>query len=67
MASTSSNALTTPSVWDISRIDESALQTAEDLHIVLKSVFPQANIEVSEAYHLIKYISLILNEFQIIS
>ncbi|XP_054259403.1 deoxyuridine 5'-triphosphate nucleotidohydrolase-like [Macrosteles quadrilineatus] len=43
-----SSALTTPSVWDVSYIDGAGLESAEDLFIVLKSVFPQGNVEITK-------------------
>ncbi|XP_054257534.1 uncharacterized protein LOC129005657 [Macrosteles quadrilineatus] len=41
----SSNALTTPSTWDVSIVEGSGLESLEDLYIILKAVFPQPNVQ----------------------
>jgi hypothetical protein len=43
-----SSALTTPSVWDISMVEDGGLDSSEDLFIIIKSIFPQGNVEVKQ-------------------
>ncbi|XP_054281002.1 uncharacterized protein K02A2.6-like [Macrosteles quadrilineatus] len=47
----SSNALTTPSTWDVSIVEGSGLESLEDLYIILKAVFPQPNVQFSQPFN----------------